>query len=112
MGKWKLPAWLHPIYINELNQLLEEIISDAVKISSSTCCELQQTQMGLCRTSRPLIICLLAREEPGLFQDRNVAGMSISAGFEVQQPGITSIGRSGEQWQKEENSSWWDWLPN
>lgn len=64
---------------------------------------------GLHRTTWPWII-LLAREEPGLSWDRNVAEMSIRDGFEVQQSGITLTEKAVEEWQQEENSSWWDWL--
>lgn len=97
------------VHINELNRLLEEAANDTVKISNSTSCELQQTRTGALQTRMALDYLPAGQGGAWAILGQECCTV-ISDGFEVQQSGITSMERAVEEWQKEENSSWWDWL--
>nr|XP_041567673.1 uncharacterized protein LOC121468294 isoform X2 [Taeniopygia guttata] len=95
--------------MNELNGLLEEVVNDTVEMPISTSYELQQTQMGTPENRMALDYLLAGQGGTWAIRGRGCCTAS-SDGFEGQQSGITLTERAVEEWQKEENSSWWDWL--
>lgn len=94
---------------NKLNALLEEVANDPGKMSNSTSCELQQTQMGTPENHMALDYLLAGQGGAWALMAQECC-TALRDGFEGQQSGITLTQRAVEEWQKEENSSCWDWL--